>query len=154
MSQIDSLLTDLKNADENIRHRATVALWRLWLHQKGIYGLELLQQAETLQEAGDRQGAESLLTNLIEDQPDFAEAWNRRAILHYSQGKYQKSLEDCQMVVSLNPIHFGAFHGLGLCHAALGSYGAAIRAFRQALELQPYATINQKLILECTIHLP
>jgi tetratricopeptide (TPR) repeat protein len=154
MSQIDSLLTDLKSADENIRHRATVALWRLWLYQKGVYGLELLQQAETLQEAGDRKGAESLLTNLIEDQPDFAEAWNRRAILYYSQGKYQKSLEDCQMVVSLNPSHFGAFHGLGLCHAALGSYGAAIRAFRQALELQPYATINQKLILECTIHLP
>jgi tetratricopeptide (TPR) repeat protein len=153
MSQIDLLLADLKNADENIRHRATVALWRLWFHQKGAYGMELLQQAQALLENGDTKESEVLLTSLIEDQPDFAEAWNRRAIFYYSQGKYQKSLEDCQMVVSLNPYHFGAFHGLGLCHAALGAYGSAIRAFRQALELQPYATINQKLILECTIHL-
>lgn len=153
MSQINIFLADLKSADENIRHRATVALWRLWFHQKGAYGMELLQQAQTLIEAGDPKAAESLLTNLIEDQPDFAEAWNRRAILYYSQGKHQKSLEDCQMVVSLNPYHFGAFHGLGLCHGALGAYGAAIGAFRQALELQPYATINQKLILECTMKL-
>lgn len=153
MSQIDLLLEDLKNADENIRHRATVALWRLWFHQKGAYGMELLQEAQALLERGKNKESETLLTSLIEDQPDFAEAWNRRAIFYYSQGKYQKSLEDCQMVVSLNPYHFGAFHGLGLCHAALGSYGAAIGAFRQALELQPFATINQKLILECTIHL-
>jgi len=153
MSQIDLFLEDLKNADENIRHRATVALWRLWFHQKGAYGMELLQQAQTLIERRDTKEAETLLTSLIEDQPDFAEAWNRRAIFYYSQSKYQKSLEDCQMVVSLNPYHFGAFHGLGLCHAALGAHGAAIRAFRQALELQPYATINQKLILECTMHL-
>lgn len=153
MSQIDLLLTDLKNADENIRHRATVALWKLWFHQKGAYGMELLQEAQALLENGETKKSETLLTSLIEDQPDFAEAWNRRAIFYYSQGKYQKSLEDCQMVVSLNPYHFGAFHGLGLCHAALGGYGAAIGAFRQALELQPYALINQRLILECTVHL-
>jgi len=153
MSQIESLLTDLRNTDENIRHRATVALWRLWFHQKGSYGMELLQEAQSLMESEKNKESESLLTSLIEDQPDFAEAWNRRAILYYSQGKYQKSLEDCQMVVSLNPYHFGAFHGLGLCHATLGSYGAAIGAFRQALELQPYALVNQRLILECTMNL-
>jgi len=153
MSQIESLLTDLRNTDKNIRHRATVALWRLWFHQKGSYGMELLQEAQSLMESEKNKESESLLTSLSEDQPDFAEAWNRRAILYYSQGKYQKSLEDCQMVVSLNPYHFGAFHGLGLCHATLGSYGAAIGAFRQALELQPYALVNQRLILECTMNL-
>ena len=53
MSQIDLLLEDLKNTDENIRHRATVALWRLWFHQKGAYGMELLQEAQTLLERGE-----------------------------------------------------------------------------------------------------
>jgi len=42
---------------------------------------------------------------------------------------------------------------MGLCHAAMGNYRAAIRAFRQALEIQPYALVNQKLILECTARL-
>ena len=42
-------------------------------------------------------------------------------------------------------MHFGALHGLGLCHAALGEDRQAIGAFRRALEIQPYE--NQRLIL-------
>ena len=53
-------------------------------------------------------------------------------------------------MIQLIPYHFGALHGLGLCLLALGNYQDAIAAFRQALEVQPYALINQKLILECT----
>jgi tetratricopeptide (TPR) repeat protein len=68
-------------------------------------------------------------------------------------GKYQKAIKDCEMVLQLNPVHFGALHGLGLSYAAVGDYRAAIAAFRQALEVQPYSLINQKLILECTARL-
>ena len=83
----------------------------------------------------------------------MAEAWNRRAVLYYLQGRYRQSLSDCQQVVELNPIHFGAIHGMGLCHAALGEYLPAIQAFRHALEVQPHALVNQKMILECTTRL-
>ena len=97
--------------------------------------------------------AETLLTKLLEDQPDFAEAWNRRAVLYYLLGEYRKSIDDCLEVLELNPIHFGALHGLGLCYVALGEYRSAIQTFRKALEIQPYALVNQKLILECTAQL-
>ncbi|MFM6038746.1 MAG: tetratricopeptide repeat protein, partial [Sphaerospermopsis kisseleviana] len=70
-----------------------------------------------------------------------------------SIGNYQKSLADCQMVVQLNPVHFGALHGMGLCYAAIGKYGEAIEAFQKALNIQPYSLVNQKLILECTLKL-
>lgn len=43
-----------------------------------------------------------------------------------------------------------AWHSLGLCQASLGNYLGAIQSFRKALEIQPYALINQKLILEFT----
>jgi tetratricopeptide (TPR) repeat protein len=66
------------------------------------------------------------------------------------QGDYNKSKEDCLEVVDLNPYHFGAWHGLGLCEANLGHYPEAIRAFREALDIQPHALVNQRLILECT----
>lgn len=150
---IDRLLDDLKNPDEDVRKRATTELWRIWFTQKGDYGLEILEQSQMYLESGQLTKAEEILTDLIHDQPDFAEAWNRRAVLYYLQKQYRKSLMDCRQVLELNPIHFGALHGLGLCHAALGDYVAAIRAFRQALEIQPYATINQRLILECTARL-
>lgn len=149
-SSIESLLEDLKQPDENIRDRATRELWRIWFHQKGIYGLEFLQRAQWAIESGKISEAEEILTELINDQPDFAEAWNRRAVLYYSIGQYRKAIQDCEMVIKLNPVHFGAFHGLGLCYATLKDYKKAIHAFQNALEIQPYALINQRLILECT----
>lgn len=152
-SQIDRLLEDLKNPDEDIRNRATQELWHIWFHQKGVYGLELIQHAQALLEAGQIAQAEAALTELINDRPDFAEAWNRRAVLYYTIREYKKAIEDCNTVIKLNPVHFGALHGLGLCYAAVGDYRAAIQAFRQALEIQPYAIVNQRLILECTARL-
>lgn len=152
-SFINQLLEDLKNPDETVRYRATQELWRMWFQQKGMYGWEQLQRSQMLVEAGEVTPAEALLTELIDAQPDFAEAWNQRAFLYYKLGQYQKSLADCQMVIQLNPIHFGALHGMGLCHVALENYREAIQAFRQALEIQPFSLENQKLILECTARL-
>ena len=150
---IDRLLQNLKDPDENIRAEATAELWHIWFEQKGAFGLELLKRAQLLLEAEEITQAEEILTKTINTQPDFAEAWNRRAVLYYTQGQFDKSKDDCEQVVKLNPVHFGAWHGLGLCHAALGDYQAAIAAFRKALEIQPYALVNQKLILECTARL-
>ncbi|NEO33701.1 MAG: tetratricopeptide repeat protein [Symploca sp. SIO3C6] len=152
-SSINSLLEDLKNPDENIRQQATSELWRIWFHQKGAYGLELIERSQFLQQVGATTQAQELLTELIEDQPNFAEAWNRRAVLYYTLEEYEKARDDCLEVIKLNRFHFGALHGLGLCYAALGNYRAAIQAFRKALEIQPYSLVNQKFILECTLRL-
>lgn len=152
-SVINGLLEDLKNPDEVVRDRATQELWRIWFWQKGVYGLELLERSQTLLQAGAIAEAETLLTDLIHDQPDFAEAWNRRAVLYFTQHQYRKAIADCEEVLRLNPIHFGALHGLGLCYASLSNYREAIRCFRKALEIQPYALLNQRLILECTARL-
>jgi len=150
---IAPLLEDLQNADELIRDRATQALWRIWFEQKGMLGLEQIQRAQSLLQTGDSAAAEATLTALVQAQPDFAEAWNRRAVLYYTQGQYHKAIADCETVIRLNPFHFGALHGLGLCHAVLGNYPAAIEAFRKATAIQPYALANQRLLLECTMRL-
>lgn len=150
---INSLLEDLKNPDEAVRELATRKLWRIWFQQKGIYGLEIIERSQKLLDSGEMAEAEMLLTQLIREQPDFAEAWNRRAFLYYSASDYEKSLADCQKVVAINPVHFGALHGMGLCYAALGKYEQAIQSFRRALSIQPYSLVNQKLILECTLRM-
>lgn len=149
-SKIDQLLQDLKKADEVARQRATKKLWQLWFGQKGEIGQELLRRSQFFLETGNHQKAEEILTETIKNYPDFAEAWNRRAVLYFSLEKYQKAQQDCQEVIQLIPYHFGALHGLGLCLLALGQYQEAIAAFRKALEIQPHALINKKLILECT----
>lgn len=152
-TQIERLLADLKHANTSVRDRASSKLWQLWFHQKGMYGVQQLMQAQSLLDTGAIAQAEALLSEVIQAQPDFAEAWNRRAVLRYSQDDYWQAIADCQKAVQLIPYHFGALHGLGLCHSAVGNYTAAIQAFRQALAVQPYALVNQRMILECTAKL-
>ncbi|MEM9006712.1 MAG: tetratricopeptide repeat protein [Cyanobacteria bacterium P01_F01_bin.86] len=152
-SEIESLLRDLKDSDVNVRDIATEALWRGWYTQKGAYGAQILVRSQMMLEAGNFESAENLLTETVEGLPDFAEAWNRRAVLYYVQERYWQSIADCEKVVELVPYHFGAIHGLGLCHANLGNYLAAIQSFRRALEVQPFASINERMILECSAKL-
>jgi tetratricopeptide (TPR) repeat protein len=150
---IDKLLIDLKSNDENIRERATSQLWRIWFWEKGKIPLEQIEESERLLAEGDLDAAGAILDELVTDLPDFAEAWNRRAVWGFISQKYDRAIADCEEVLKLNPVHFGALHGLGLCHAALGNYSAAIGAFRLALEIQPHAVENQRLLLECTARL-
>ncbi|NET10257.1 MAG: tetratricopeptide repeat protein [Symploca sp. SIO2B6] len=152
-TKLNLLLDGLKQSDANVRNTATRALWQQWFQQKGDWGLTLLRQSQLAVDAGEFKRAEVILDDLIRSQPDFAEAWNRRAVLHYSQGNYKLAIADCNETLKLVPFHFGALHGLGLCHLAMGEYRTAIQSFRQALEIQPYAMVNQKLILECTMQL-
>jgi tetratricopeptide (TPR) repeat protein len=150
---VDKLLLDLKNSDPNIRERATRQLWSIWFWQKGKIPLAQIEESEKLLSEGNVAAANSILDDLVDALPDFAEAWNRRAVLKFMTQNYDLAIADCEMAIELNPAHFGALHGLGLCHAALGNYAAAIRAFRAALDLQPHAIENQRLILECTARL-
>jgi tetratricopeptide (TPR) repeat protein len=150
---IDKLLIDLKNSDEHIRERATSQLWRIWFWDKGKIALEQIEESERLLAEGEIDAAGAILDELVSDLPDFAEAWNRRAVWGFVTQKYERAIADCEIVLKLNPVHFGALHGMGLCHAALGNYSAAIGAFRSALEIQPHAVENQRLLLECTARL-
>jgi tetratricopeptide (TPR) repeat protein len=151
--QIQLLLEQLKSPDAAVRDRATQQLWERWFEQKGVYGYQLLMRSQLLIEGGAFNDAETLLSEIVRDQPDFAEAWNRRAVLYYMQRRYRAAIADCKTVLKLMPMHFGALHGMGLCHIALGEYREALTAFHQALAVQPYSLENQRMILECTAKL-
>lgn len=152
-STLEVLLQSLKQDDEYQRELATAALWQRWFYQKGTVGNQRLQEVQAMADKGQIEAAEDLLSDLVAELPDFAEAWNRRAVLYFMQERYPEAMADCQRTINLVPYHFGALHGLGLCHAALGQCEEAIQAFRRALVVQPYALTNQRLILECTAQL-
>lgn len=151
--QTQLLLEQLKSADSKVRDRAAHQLWELWFQQKGLYGYQQLMRAQMLMEGRRLNEAEQMLSEVVQAQPDFAEAWNRRAVLYYIQRRYRAAIADCLKVIDVVPVHFGALHGLGLCYAALGEYKLAINAFQRVLEIQPYNLENQRMILECSAKL-
>lgn len=56
----------------------------------------------------------------------------------YLLGRYRESLSDIAQVLDLEPRHFGALAGRGLCLQRLGRPRAALEAFEAALRFNPY----------------
>lgn len=149
MDDKEILYQQLHSADPHTREQATQQLWQLYFGAAGPEAEIRLLQAEQAMESTLYDAAEILLNDLIIDFPEFAEAWNRRATLYYLVKKYNESIADCEATTRLEPQHFGAWHGAGLNYLALKKYVDAARAFRRALEIQPFAEANQQLLAEC-----
>jgi tetratricopeptide (TPR) repeat protein len=143
------LYQQLQSPNARIREHATERLWQIYFGAAGTEAELRLLHAEQSIESGGYDTAETVLNALILDFPDFAEAWNRRATLYYLVKNYIGSLADCEVTTRLEPNHFGAWHGMGLNYLALGKYDSAARAFRRALEIQPFAEMNQQLLEKC-----
>jgi tetratricopeptide (TPR) repeat protein len=124
----------LHDADRGVRQLAGDALWSLWFRAGTEAHNRDLQRLVNLRDGRKKRAG---LDALIAKVPNFAEAYNQRAILHFQTEEWQKSLADCERVLKLNPYHFGAAAGLGRCYMELGKHRAALKAFRNALRINP-----------------
>jgi tetratricopeptide (TPR) repeat protein len=138
----------LKDRDPTVRSLAANALWAIWSRADSPENNAALEQVQTLIELGRHREAIRRATQLIEVAPNFAEAYNQRAIAHYQTGHLNESVSDCRRVLELNSYHFGALSGMGQCHLRLGQRREAIRTFRRALELQPYSDGLRETVAE------
>jgi len=80
----------------------------------------------------------SLLDEIIEREPTYAEAWNQRATIYFMIGKYEKSLEDVAETLKREPRHFGALSGRGMIRLRQGRDALAWQNFEAARKIHPY----------------
>jgi Flp pilus assembly protein TadD len=52
-------------------------------------------------------------------------------------GRFAESAQDIEKVLALEPRHFGALSGLGLCNVRLGRDREALSAFQRAAAVDP-----------------
>ena len=143
------LLQDLLSENAQLRQTATKALWNLWLSQAGEKAESRIRTGTKQMDRRQYELAQQEFENLVMDYPKFAEAHNKLATVLYMQRKYVQSIRECQITLEMNPNHFGAWNGLGLCHYKLAHYQKAIESFNTALTLQPYADFNKVYIAKC-----
>jgi len=94
-------------------------------------------------------GPEPILAGLevlIQKAPEFAEAFNQRAIIYFRLGQWDKAIADCTHVLKLNPYHFGAASGLAQCYLKQKKLRAALRAYRRAFRINPNLEGVQQVI--------
>jgi tetratricopeptide (TPR) repeat protein len=130
-------LEALRGDDPALAARAAETLWQMW-HRSGDPRFDhLLRDGIDAMEHEELSEAEAAFTRLIEEAPDFAEGWNKRATVYYLVGEYEKSLRDCDEVMKRNPAHFGALAGYGQIYLRLGQPEKALGYFERALGVNP-----------------
>jgi tetratricopeptide (TPR) repeat protein len=125
---------------------AEATLWQVWSRSGDPAVDALFAEGLRAMEAQDWLGAVAAFSRVVEQAPAFAEGWNKRATARFLATHYATSIADCEEVLRLNPQHFGALAGQGLCHTALGQHREAAGCFRRALAVHPRLdTVRQHL---------
>ena len=147
MNVAPALVESLKNDDLRSSLNAEIALWHVWSRSGDDSVDKMLKAGKRCLENENFSEAIEQFTQVIETAPDFAEAYNQRAIAYFMTDAWEKSLADCRQAVELNPSHFGALAGMGHVYLRLGRISKAIDAYKQALTINPnLASIVESLM--------
>ena len=138
VAKLDGLFDRLKTADVAEAGRIETEIWIEW-SKSGSPALDLLlQRGKDAMDLGDYPAAIEHFSAIIDQDPDFAEAWNARATAFYMAGDFGPSIADIGHVLTLNPRHFGALSGLALILEDTGKPERALEVYRAALALNPH----------------
>ncbi len=139
--RLDKLFATLHNAtDETAAKLAEMQIWAIWASNDTPEAVTQLAEASAALNAGAADLAERKLNDLVQTHPRFAEGWNRRATLYFMQGRFDESLGDIAKVLDLEPRHFGALSGKGMVLREQGKPAEALRAMKEALQINPNLT--------------
>ncbi len=137
--ELDKLFLKLKK-EQNITVASKIEseIWKLWTTHPSEPSLtELLAEGSYYMSQNQLSSAHEIFSKAIELDPDWAEAWNKRATVLYLMGDYELSQNDIDVVLSLEERHFGALSGQGLVQSALKNYQLAIDSYVEAHKIYP-----------------
>ena len=137
-TQLERLFNDLKNENYLIASEVEQEIWKIWsTHPKDDDLTSLLAEGTNFVNINRFNSAINIFTEVINLDPSWAEAWNKRATVLYLVGEYQKSQNDIDKVLKLEKRHFGALAGQGLVNIQLENYEKAIKSYEKAREIYP-----------------
>jgi len=127
----------LRDSDRGVRLLADHGIRQIWIrcgHSGWETGLKkIIRQNRQHRFAS----AIDLADDLIDLAPDYAEAWNQRAIALYHLEDYRQAIFDCRRTIELNPYHFLAALGSANCNLERGEIVEALEDYRLALRINP-----------------
>ena len=136
---LDFLFGALKAApDAESAKQVENRIWALWLASGSDTADLLMSRVKSATDEKDTKLALELLDAVVALKPEYIEAWNRRATIHFANKEFGKSLTDIRQVLAREPRHLGALTGLGVIMQEFGEDKLALEAFSRALAVNPH----------------
>jgi tetratricopeptide (TPR) repeat protein len=147
-NQLNKLFNELKINNTDLVYGTEQKIWEIWsTHPTDQFLTKRLAEGSKLVRNKQLVNAVNIFTEVIEKDPTWAEAWNKRATVLYMLGDYQGSQNDIDKVLKLEDRHFGALAGQGLVNIKLENYEKAIKSYEKAQEIYP-AMQSPKIMIE------
>ena len=144
-NKLEKFFMDLKkstNIDEAVNIEKNI--WNLWsLHPRNKFLTNKLELGTELMENGQHKYAYRIFTNIIFEDPNWSEAWNKRATVLFLMKEYDLSLFDIEKTLDLEPRHFGALSGRAQIYIDLREYRKALDNLIQTKEIYPLSKGNK-----------
>jgi tetratricopeptide (TPR) repeat protein len=109
----------------------------LLLHTLPLHADEAMDYFDQARKSSVTRKKIELFTKALELNPKLAAAYERRGLLYYFQGKYDKVIQDYHAYLDLAPEKAEAYRMLGLGYLKTGEYELAISHFTRTIELAP-----------------
>ena len=113
-------------------------LQRVWAESGSDTAAVLLARAARAFKAKNNQLALELLDAVVELKPDHAEAWNRRAYVHYRMNNYTAAVGDLRRALALDENHFKALDGLASIFQQMGDDAKALSVYEKLQGVHPF----------------
>ena len=136
---LDDLYTKLARSSDTEEAKGIAGLIAaIWMRSGSDTANLLMQRAMESIQAKDLGVASEVLDKLVVLDPDWAEAWNKRATVRFMKGDLDGSMADVEHVLELEPKHFGALDGMAMILQRTGFDKQALEVYRRALAVYPH----------------
>ena len=136
----------LHDDDQTVRLLAEIGIKNLWPRDGDDQHRTQLRTIMRLNATGQFQEAIFRTDSLLDEFPEYAEAWNQRGIANFGLKKFEDAIEDAYAALNLNPFHFGAATGMAHAYLQLKDWMTAIDCFELALEINPNLKTHHETI--------
>jgi len=147
--ELNRLFDELKIKDQSSSFKIEQKIWKIWsTHPSNDELTSMLSVGSDFVNDNQYSKAVEIFTKVIELDPSWAEAWNKRATVLYMMGEFEKSQKDIDEVLKLEKRHFGALAGQGLVNIKLKNYEKAIMSYEEAMKIYPSMNSPKIMIKE------
>ncbi|MGL5448160.1 MAG: tetratricopeptide repeat protein [Rhabdaerophilum sp.] len=98
----------------------------------------VLQRAKQAIESKNLDTALDLIDFAVTLKPDWAEAYHRRAIIHFILKDEESAMRDIRLALGYEPRHFHALAGLGRLLQMMGKKKNAYQVYQRTLDVHPH----------------